>query len=124
MWNAGNCDVYVLRRLSSAAMRDPHSPGLRGTSSPYALDAEVGDSPCSSIELVVELKGDGANRAHTSSRGRTHRRTLTLENYLSVPPPRTLQTEVVRGMIAQQHGLPVDDIISIDFEAGRVSKFR
>ena len=43
VWNAGNCDMYVLKKKLS-------EPG----SSPYVIEATEGDMPRSSIELIVE----------------------------------------------------------------------
>ena len=44
VWNAGNCDVYVLKK----------DLAKRGAS-PYVLDGEAGDMLKSSIDLKVEL---------------------------------------------------------------------
>jgi len=94
VWNASNCDVYVLRR-------DLSKPGV----SPYVLDTESGETPRSSINVMVELASTGETR------------TLKLENYLSIPPPRTTRLALVKSMLAQQyHGtLDPDDIVSIVF---------
>lgn len=48
---------------------------------------------------------------------------LTLDDYLSIPPPRTMQFDLVRAMLALQHGLDATDIVAIDFERGRFGKF-
>ena len=45
VWNAENCDVYVLRK-------DLSRPGA----SPYVVDASAGDTPKSSTELLVTFK--------------------------------------------------------------------
>jgi hypothetical protein len=50
-------------------------------------------------------------------------RHLTLDDYLAVPPPRTMQFDHVRAMLALQHGLDAADIVAIDFERGRFDKF-
>lgn len=48
---------------------------------------------------------------------------LTLDDYLAVPPPRTMQFDRVRAILALQHGLDAADIVAIDFESGRFDKF-
>jgi coenzyme F420-reducing hydrogenase beta subunit len=53
----------------------------------------------------------------------TQKRSLTLHEYLAVPPPRTMQFDRVRAMLARQHGLDADDVVAIDFEKGRFDKF-
>lgn len=98
VFNAGNCEMYVLQK-------DDSLPGH----SPYALDPRQGDMPSSSIELMVVFK-DG-------------QRKLRLKNYLSVPMPRTRQLPVVRKMLAEQHNLDPEDIVEIDFYAGKFSKY-
>ncbi len=96
VWNAGNCACYVLRR-------DDSLPG----ESPYRLDAEVGDTPRSTITLRVTF------------RDRSEPQTLLLSDYISVPAPRTANPEVVKQMLAAQHGLEATNIDRIDFFAGR-----
>jgi len=100
VWNAANCDMYVLRRCVNE----------RGHS-PYVLDPQLGDSPQSSIELLITMRGG-------------ERRLVTLRDYLSVPSPRTLQYDVVKRMLSVQLGIPEADIARIDFDAGRFRKFR
>ncbi|MCA9717322.1 MAG: histidine phosphatase family protein, partial [Myxococcales bacterium] len=96
VWNADHCDCYVLRR-------DDASPGV----SPYRLDDELGDAPRSSINLGVTFN-DGAPP-----------QTLLLHDYLSVPAPRTTNAELVKLLLAAQHGLDATTIDQIDFFAGR-----
>ena len=94
VWNADNCEMYVLRK-------DLTKPG----NSPYILDREAGDIPKSSIELWVEFKSG-------------EKKTFTLNNYLSIPPPRTLRLDVVKSMLAKQYPeerIEIDDIVSIEF---------
>ena len=100
VWNAANCDMYVLR----------HSGDVHGHS-PYVLDPELGDSPRSSIELLI-----------TTTNGQ--QKLVTLREYLSVPSPRTLQYDIVKRMLEEQLGIPSADIAHIDFDAGRFKKFR
>jgi hypothetical protein len=100
VWNAGNCHVYVLRKDLS----------LHGAS-PYRLDSEVGDMPHSSIDLMVVLKSG-------------EKRLVTLSDYLSVPAPRTIQKDIVKKMLAEQHSdLKAEDIDDIDFQCGRFKKY-
>ena len=103
VWNAENCDLYVLKK-------DLTRPGT----SPYVLDQDSGDTPRSSIETLVELKSTGEKRI------------LKLENYLSIPPPRTTRIELVKSMLEEQYPLDIvaNDIASIVFmpfiEGGRI----
>lgn len=98
VFNAGNCEMYVLQK-------DDSLPGH----SPYALDPRQGDMPSSSIELLVEFK-DG-------------QRKLRLKDYLSIPMPRTRHLSVAREMLAAQHNLNPEDIVNIDFYDGKFSKY-
>ena len=93
VWNAGNCDIYVLRK-------DLSLPGR----SPYALDKSSGNKPCSTIDLLVKLRGIGKEIK------------VVLEDYLSVPQPRTVQLELVKAMIAEQNPeINAKDIVSVNF---------
>ena len=94
VWNAGNCDIYVLRK-------DLSKPGP----SPYILDNESGDMPRSSIEVMVTLKST------------QQKLILKLENYLSIPPPRTTRIDLVKCLLAEQYPSEVkaDDVDSIVF---------
>jgi len=111
VWNAQNCDIYVLRK-------DLSKPGL----SPYVLDGENGDVPRSTIDIMVELK-KGDNDETDSS----EHRILKLENYLSVPPPRTTRIKLIKRMLAQQYNLDVHDmgrLVFMPFVEGAVIKGR
>ena len=79
VWNARNCDMYVLRK-------DLKYPGL----SPFALDEQLGDVPRSSIDVSVTLQS-----------GEKHR--LTLENYLGIPPPRSRKLKLIRRLLSKQY---------------------
>lgn len=94
VWNADNCAMYVLQR-------DLTKPGL----SPYVLDQQNGDMPRSSIEVMVRLKHSGVTRL------------LKLEEYLSIPPPRTTQISLIKCMLEQQYPseIKADDIDTIVF---------
>ena len=91
IWNAGNCDCYVLRK-------DEGVPGR----SPFVLCRESGDTPRSSRLLRVRF-ADGSVRQ------------LALDDYLSLASPRGRQTEAAKRMLAAQHGLDPRTIASIDF---------
>lgn len=91
VWNADNCDCYVLKKDLSKLGQ-----------SPYVLDRKLGDEPRSSIKLLVEFK-DGKQRR------------LTLEKYLSVPPPRTTRIGLIKCMLAEQKGIDPNEIESILF---------
>mmetsp|Transcript_96561 Transcript_96561/g.272972 ORF Transcript_96561/g.272972 Transcript_96561/m.272972 type:complete len:503 (+) Transcript_96561:48-1556(+) len=99
VWNAGNCDMYVLRR-------DLSIPGH----SPYRLDPTEGDMPRSTISLLVKFR---------------HKRDemVRLEDYLSLPMPRTHQTSLVCKMLQEQHGINPDEVESVDFYAGNFKKY-
>ena len=93
VWNADNCDVYVLKK-------DLSKPGM----SPYVLDEESGNMPKSSIDLMVEFK---------SKPGMKHE--FKLADYLKIPPPRTTQLELVKEKLVQQYGLDKKDISKVMF---------
>lgn len=104
VWNAQNCDVYVLTK-------DLSKPG----NSPYVLDATLGDVPRSSIDVLVEVQGYDEPRL------------LKLENYLSVPPPRTTRVRLIKRMLAQQYNLDTRDmghLVFMPFVQGGVIKGR
>jgi broad specificity phosphatase PhoE len=90
VWNAGNCNVYVLRK-------DLDKPGI----SPYVLDDVLGDMPKSSVSVTVGLRS-GIEK------------TYLLHDYLSIPPPRTTRLEIMKEKLAQQHeDLNEQDIVSV-----------
>lgn len=92
VWNAGNCEMYVLRK-------DMEKPGL----SPYVLDDSLGDHPKSSIQVIATL-----------SNGKKHE--LKLDDYLSIPPPRTMQIDLIKTKISEQYpGIPRKDIEDVSF---------
>eukprot|EP00980_Cylindrotheca_fusiformis_P004451 scaffold949_cov90-Cylindrotheca_fusiformis.AAC.4 len=93
VWNANNCDIYVLRK-------DLSKPGL----SPYVLDEKNGDMPNSSIDLLVEFHSQPGKHK------------LKLADYLRIPPPRTTRLELVKELLAEQYPeLCKDDIRSVVF---------
>ncbi|CAE8591165.1 unnamed protein product [Polarella glacialis] len=100
VWNPSNCGVYVLRKDLS----------VKGEW-PYVLDEVKGDKVASSIDLVVEFRNG-------------EKKTLQLQDYLSIAPPRTLQFDTVRDMLARQHGLDPAQIESIDFFGGTFQKHK
>jgi broad specificity phosphatase PhoE len=94
VWNAGNCDVYVLRKdLSKAGI------------APYVLDDKLGDKPKSSIEVAISFRSSPSLP-----------KVFVLNDYLSIPPPRTIRMELVKQKLAEQYPtLDVSDIESIKF---------
>lgn len=90
MWNANNCDIYVLKKDS--AVLGPK---------PYVL-SDLGDKPESSKILEVTMQ-DGSKKV------------VELWDYLAIPSPRTRQLPIVHKMLQEQHGLNPADIVSIDF---------
>jgi broad specificity phosphatase PhoE len=101
VWNAGNCDVYVLRK-------DLSKPGM----SPYVLDDDLGNTLKSSIDLIVEVKNNSGGDHNSTT---TH--VLTLEDYLSIPPPRTTRLDLIKNMLVEQHPEVIAseyDILSVE----------
>lgn len=99
VWNAGNCDMYVLKKDLSMKARYP-----------YKLDPNEGDMPKSTVQLLLKLT-DGKVKE------------IDLNDYLSIPQPRTTQVEITKAMIHQQHGIDPSTIASIDFFGGTHHKF-
>lgn len=94
VWNAENCDTYVLRK-------DLKKPGM----SPYVLDEKCGDMPRSSIDLQVEFSSQPGIR-----------QVYKLEDYLRIPPPRSMQLELIKEKLAEQYPeIEKDDIRKVDF---------
>ncbi|CAJ1937904.1 unnamed protein product [Cylindrotheca closterium] len=79
VWNADNCDAYVLRK-------DLSKPGP----SPYVLDEQAGDMPKSSIDVKVEFDGSNCQ-------------VYKLNEYLKIPPPRTQQLDLVKAKLEEQY---------------------
>lgn len=100
VWNAGNCSIYVLKK-------DLSQKGF----SPYVLCPSEGDFPQSSTTVLVEFR-TGEKKA------------FKLKEYLSIPPPRTSQHDIVKGMLKAQHGIDPGTVANIDFSGGKYSKFR
>jgi len=95
VWNAGNCDMYVLKL-------NLDKPGT----TPYDIDAAEGDYPNSTLDAVVTMS-DGTEQ------------TLPLNDYLKLAPPRTTDPDAAAEMLAEQHGLELASIVAVDFFAGR-----
>jgi hypothetical protein len=94
VWNAENCDSYVLQK-------DLTKPGL----SPYILDEKSGHVPKSSIDLLVEFMSQPGNRI-----------VYKLHDYLRIPPPRTMQLDLVKEKLAEQYPeIDKNDIHSVVF---------
>lgn len=98
VWNAHNCEIYVLKR-------DLSIPGH----SPFIICTEEGNMPRSTVSLNVTFKS-GITELYR------------LDDYLSVPMPRTKQTPIVKIMLQKQFGLDPDTIESIDFYGGKFKK--
>jgi len=77
---------------------------------PYELDPDEGDMPKSTAHIQIELI-DGEKKK------------IGLNDYLSIPPPRTRQVDIAKKMIHQQHGIDPATILSIDFFGGIHRKF-
>lgn len=99
VWNAENCQMFVLN----------YDPSLTGRA-PYRISAEEGDAPRSSAEITVILKGGES-------------RNVVIEDYLSIPPPRTEQHEYVKRLLHEQHGIHPYEVGSINFFPSHVKKF-
>lgn len=101
VWNAHNCDLYVLKK-------DLQKPG----DSPYVLDPELGETPRSSVDVLVKFE-NGKSQAYK------------LNDYLSIPPPRTTRVEIMKDMLANQY--PTIDkttIVEINFSTGSCGPVR
>jgi len=100
VWNANNCDMYVLKKDLSDTRTYP-----------YKWCAEEGDLPKSTAHLVLKVVNGEL-------------KSVKLDNYLSIPQPRTLQADIVKKMIQEQHGIDPATIESIDFYGGKFGKFK
>lgn len=94
VWNANNCDLYVLQK----------DLALRGRS-PYVLNAAKGNYPRSTISIEVVFKDGSAHR-------------LLLQDYILIRPPRTQQLDTVKRMLKHQYGIEPETIEAIDFFGG------
>lgn len=99
VWNAKNCDMYVLKY-------DPKKKGRMQ----YSLDPVEGDMPRSSKKLKVLFK-DGTSKE------------VEIQNYLSIPQPRTCQKAFVKRMLEEQHGIHPATVADLDFHS-QFRKFR
>ena len=71
------------------------------------MDAEEGDFPRSSLEVVARFKnGD--------------EKLLKLEDYLSLPAPRSINQAAAKELLSSQYDLDPEEIEHIDFFASRV----
>jgi broad specificity phosphatase PhoE len=113
VWNAQPCDMYILQK-------DLTKPGI----SPYVLDHTNGNVPESSVDIWVELVPK--NKSTTSTKGRdendedaiTIKKKFVLHDYLSIPPPRTIQIDIIKQRLVEQYPndiLSIDNIKSISF---------
>ncbi|CAE7395338.1 unnamed protein product [Symbiodinium sp. CCMP2456] len=100
VWNPDNCAMYVLQKNMSSSAHYP-----------YFVDEAEGDRIMSSIDLVVTFQDNSTKQ-------------LTMVDYLSIPPPRTLQLPAVKELLAEQFGLDPLDIKGIDFYNGIFQRFK
>jgi len=100
VWNANNCDLYVLRK-------DLQKPGL----SPYILDDKLGETPQSSVDVIVKFD-NGVTKE------------FKLADYLSIPPPRTTRYDIIQSKLLEQYpsldGEKIVDIIITQGVSGPV----
>ena len=95
VWNADNCHIYVLRK-------DLSKPGV----SPYIVDDRKGDTPKSSIGILVVLRSG-------------EEKMFTLQDYLSIPPPRTSRHDLIKKRLALQYDeLEEEDIVDVHIGDG------
>jgi hypothetical protein len=88
VWNANNCDLYILKK-------DLSKPGI----SPYVLDVLNGDKPESTVDLIVTcMKKDNTNGELVALE-----RQFKLYDYLSIPPPRTRQVQAIKERLVEQY---------------------
>jgi len=95
IWNAGNCEHFVLKLDETKA-----------GNLPYSLDKDEGAVPRSALDVLVSFR-DGSTE------------TLRLDDYLALAPPRSTRTAEAARMLAKQHGRDAASIESIDFFACR-----
>jgi len=101
VFNPGNCDMWVLKKdlCMDAEL-------------PYRLDDTEGSLPRSSRMVKVIFKG-----------GREQR--LELKDYISIPPPRTSRLDIVKRMVAEQHGFSASEIVGVDlFVEKKFAKYK
>jgi hypothetical protein len=99
--------MYVLRK-------DLSKPGI----SPYVLDNVHGDMPRSSVDVVVQLKptpsnpsNDDDNTGALTDRTLSTKKIYRLDDYLSIPPPRTTQSQIIKQRLVEQYP---DDLKCVD----------
>ena len=133
VYNAKNCDLYVLRR-------DLTKPGH----SPYVLDGVHGDLPKSSIDVCVTFSRTKLKRNDLSSSNKNNnnnnndkgdkkhfcsnkeeeestegKKCFKVRDYLSIPAPRMSHIEEIKSKLVEQYpedfGGGSEDIESISF---------
>lgn len=116
VWNPNNCEIWVLKKNLE----------LR-SDLPYELDLREGEGLKSSLDVRVTFTKDALERMlkeGTQVEVEEGGALLKLDDYLSLPPPRTVQKELAKHILAQQHSLRAEDIEDIDFFANKkFSKF-
>ena len=99
VWNADNCCIYVLDRIK-------WRPGASICRTPYVVNEELSDAIRSSWTVSVHFQ-DGSCQE------------VLLDDYLSIPAPRTRQLDFVKGMLQQQHGIDPDTVSHVDMYNGK-----
>ena len=99
VWNADNCDIYVLDRVK-------WGPDASICRTPFVLNEELSDDIRSSWTIAVYFK-DGSCQE------------LLLNDYLSIPAPRTRQLDFMKGMLQQQHGIDPGTVSHVDVYNGK-----
>ena len=102
VWNADNCEIYVLDRIK-------WRPGASICRTPYVLNKELSDKIHSSWTIAVHFK-DGSCQEKL------------LDDYLSIPPPRTRHLDIVKRMLQQQHGIDPDLVSHVDMYNGKFKR--
>jgi len=95
VWNPDNCHLWVLKK----------NLGIP-TDRPYDFDFTHGDAVKSSLEVQVTLRNG-------------EKQWKILEDYLSLPAPRTWQKEIALQNLTQQYKLNPGEIVDVDFFANK-----
>ena len=116
IWNANNCDYYVLRKDLNKAGNSPYVLEVNDDDAlSSALSTKTtkntskigGMYPKSSINVIVEF---------SNSNGQDSTKMLTLHNYLAIPPPRTTRLNLIKELLKEQYPdiiHDVEDIVSV-----------
>jgi hypothetical protein len=102
VYNVHNCDLYVLKK-------DLQKPGI----SPYVLDVQNGDTPRSSVNVLVTLR-EKATVEETTTTLPTRTTTIMkkvfkMNDYLNIPPPRMNHIEIMKKKLVAQYPNDIPD---------------